>query len=105
MDFRFFPGCALWRLRRPITFYDKLQELSAVYFLPLMPFNALRLEFNFEGLFVPGLGTERYADCASTLMEVLLRLLPITYTDVQAKLLSVHVNPRMVTTSFGISSS
>ena len=76
------------------TFYDKLQELSAVYLLPLMPFDALQLEFNFEGLFVPGLGTERYADCASALMEVLPRLLPLTYTEVQAKLSSVCVESK-----------
>ncbi len=37
-----------------------------------MPFDAIRLKFNFEGLFVPGLRTDCYADCASALMEILL---------------------------------
>ncbi len=41
-----------------------------------VPFDAIRLEFNFKGLFVPGLGTNRYADCTSALMEILPCLLP-----------------------------
>ncbi len=43
-----------------VKFYDKFQELSHAYLLPLMPFDAARLGNNFEGLFVPGLGTQRY---------------------------------------------
>jgi hypothetical protein len=73
-----------------VTFYDKLQELLVVYLIPLMPFNAIRLEFNFKGLFVPGLGTDRYGDCASALMEILPRLLPPTNLEVQAKISAVR---------------
>jgi hypothetical protein len=73
-----------------VTFYDKLQELSAVYLIPLMPFDAIHLEFNFEGLFVPGLGTNRYVDCASALMEILPRLLPPANWEVQAKISAVR---------------
>jgi hypothetical protein len=73
-----------------VTFYDKLKELSVVYLIPLMPFDAICLEFNFEGLFVPGLGTDRYKDCASALMEILPRLLPPTNLEVQAKISAVR---------------
>jgi hypothetical protein len=59
-----------------------------------MPFDAVRLDSNFEGLFIPGLGTERYAECVVAMMEVLPRLLPTLYTKVQAKLSSVGVESR-----------
>jgi hypothetical protein len=72
-----------------LTFYNKLQELLAEYLIPLMPFDAIRLEFNFEGLFIPGLGTDRYADCTSALMEILPRLLPPANSEVQAKISAV----------------
>ncbi len=36
--------------RAAVDFYDKLQKLSAGYLLPLMPFDAIKLSFNFEGL-------------------------------------------------------
>jgi hypothetical protein len=73
-----------------VTFYDKLQELLAICLLPLMPFDALRVEFNFEGLYVLGLGTNRYADCASALMEILPRLLPPSISEVQVKISAIR---------------
>ncbi len=73
-----------------VTFYDKLQELSVIYLLPLMLFDALHVKFNFKGLYVPGLGTDRYADCASALMEILPRLLPPSNLEVQAKISAVR---------------
>ncbi len=73
-----------------VTFYDKLQELLAVYLIPLMPFDAIHLEFNFEGLFIPGLGIDRYADCAAAMMEVLPHLLPPSNSEVQLKILAVR---------------
>jgi hypothetical protein len=73
-----------------VTFYDKLQELSVVYLIPLMPFNAIRLKFNFKGLFVLGLGTTRYADCSSALMEILPCLLPPANLEVQARISAVR---------------
>ncbi len=77
-----------------IEFYDKFQELSALYLLPIMPFGAVHLKYNFEGLFIPGLGTECYAECVVAMMEVLPRLIPTSYTKVQAKPLSVWVESR-----------
>jgi hypothetical protein len=59
-----------------------------------MPFDAICLEFNFEGLFIPGLGIDRYAECASALMEILPRLLPTLYSEVLAKVSSVWVESK-----------
>jgi hypothetical protein len=73
-----------------VQFYDKLQELLVEYLIPLMPFDIIRLEFNFEGLFVPGLDTESYADCAAILMEVLPLLLPSHDLKVQVAISAVH---------------
>jgi hypothetical protein len=73
-----------------VTFYNKLQELSAVYLILLMLFDAIRLEFNFEGFFIPGLGIDRYTDCASALMKILPHLLPPSNLEVQAKILAMH---------------
>jgi len=77
-----------------VEFYDKFQELSHAYLIPLMPFDAVRLGNNFEGLFVPGLGTQRYHECASALFELLPRLLPTSNAEVQAKLSSVRVESK-----------
>jgi hypothetical protein len=85
-----FPKLTTLRAKDTVHFYDKLQELSAGYLLPLMPFDVIRLNFNFEGLFVPGLGTECYADCAAALMEVLPRLIPTLDSEVQVAILAVR---------------
>ncbi len=49
---------------------------------------------NFEGLFVPGLGTLRYQGCASALFELLPRLIPVTNPEIHAKLCSVRVKSK-----------
>jgi hypothetical protein len=74
--------------RKTVDFYNKLQKLSAGYLLPLMPFNLIKLSFNFEGLCPPGLGTLCYAEIRTALMEVLPRLLPTTNTDVQSAIVA-----------------
>ncbi len=59
-----------------------------------MPFDAVRLVNNFEGLFVPGLGTLRYQECASALFELLPQLIPVTNPEIHAKLCSVRVESK-----------
>jgi len=54
-----------------------------------MPFDSVKLSFNFEGLCPPGLGTLRYAEIASALMEVLPRLIPTTIPDVHSALTTI----------------
>ncbi len=85
-----FPKLTTLTAKDTVHFYDKLQELLAGYLLPLMPFDVIRLDFNFEGLFVPGLGTECYADCAAALMEVLPRLIPTLDSEVQVAISAVR---------------
>ncbi len=75
--------------RAMVEFYDKLQKLSVGFLLPLMPFDTIKLLFNFEGLCPPGLGTLRYTEIASALMEVLPCLLPTTIPDVHSTLTTI----------------
>jgi hypothetical protein len=88
--FPVFPKLKTLMVKETVQFYNQLQELSAGYLLPLMPVDGIRLKFNFEGLFVPGLSTECYADCATALMEVLPRLLPAHNSEVQVTILAVR---------------
>jgi hypothetical protein len=85
-----FPKLKMLMTKDTVHFYDKLQELLAGYLLLLMPFNVIRLEFNFEGLFIPGLGTECYANCATALMEVLPCLLPALDSEVQVAISAIR---------------
>ena len=59
-----------------VLWYDTLQKISAVYLLPLMPFDAINLWLGFEGLCPPGLGCSCYANICWATMEVLPWLLP-----------------------------
>jgi len=65
-----------------VNFYDRLQKISEGYLLLLMPFDAIKLSFKFEGLCPPGLGTSRYGEIGSALMDILPRLLPATIPEV-----------------------
>jgi hypothetical protein len=40
-----------------------------------MPFDAISIKLGFEGLYPPGIGTYRYADVATALMDVLPRVM------------------------------
>jgi hypothetical protein len=67
-----------------VSFYERFQQVSAAYLIPLMPFDAICLRNNYEGLFPPGLGTDAYAECCAAVLEVLPRLLPSSNTEVDA---------------------
>ena len=71
-----FPKLDSLEVAATVNFYDKLHKTSALFLLPLMLFDAINLNTGFEGLCPPGLGLQRYAEIAGVLMEVLLRLLP-----------------------------
>ncbi len=72
-----------------VAFYEGLQQVSTAYLLPLMPFDAVCLANNYEGLSPPGLGTTAYAECSTTLLEILPRILPTTHLEIFAKILAV----------------
>jgi hypothetical protein len=59
-----------------------------------MPFNAVHMGNNFEGLFVPSLGTQRYHKWASALFELLPRLLPTSNPEIHANLSSIRVESK-----------
>ena len=77
-----------------VEFYGKLQDVSHAYLLPIMPFDAIQLGHNFEGLFVPGLGVQQYHKYATAMFELLPCLLPTTYLELHAKLSSVRVESK-----------
>jgi hypothetical protein len=89
-----FPKLRSLKTHDAVEFYDKLQDVSHAYLLPIMPFNAIRLGHNFECLFVPGLGVQRYHECATAMFEFLPCLLPTTYSKLHAKLSSVRVESK-----------
>ncbi len=72
-----------------VAFYKGLQQVLAAYLFPLMPFDAICLANNYEGLFPPGLGTAAYAECCTVLLEILPRLLPTTHSEIAAKFSAV----------------
>jgi hypothetical protein len=43
-----------------------------------MPFDSIVLKYRYEGLFIPGLGTRRCAECGRAMMDFLPRLIPGT---------------------------
>jgi hypothetical protein len=59
-----------------------------------MPFDAVHLANDFEGLFVLGLGVQRYHECASALFELLPRLLPTANSEIHATLSSMRVESK-----------
>jgi hypothetical protein len=77
-----FPKLDSLEVSATVDFYDKLHKTSALFFLPLMLFDAINLNTVFEGLCPSGLGLQRYAEIAGVLMEVLPRLLPTSDSQV-----------------------
>jgi hypothetical protein len=84
-----FPKLRTDHARETVAFYEGLQRVLGVYLIPLMPFDAISLANNYEGLFPPGLGTDAYAKCGTAILELLPRLLPMSNIEVQAKLSAV----------------
>ncbi len=55
-----FPKLASLAVDSTVEFNDKLQKTSALFLLPLMPFDLINLHMGFEGLCPPGLGLPQY---------------------------------------------
>ena len=66
-----FPKLRSLDARAAVKFYNKLHKFSTGYLLPLMPFDAIKLSFNFEGICPPGIGTHRYAEVGFAFMDIL----------------------------------
>jgi hypothetical protein len=77
-----------------VTFYERLQQVSATYLIPMMPFDSICLANNYEGLFPPGLGTDAYAECSMAVLELLPRLLPATDPELHATISAVRNSSR-----------
>jgi hypothetical protein len=75
--------------KETVVFYKRLQQVSAAYLIPVMPFNAICIKNNYKSLIPPGLGTDTYAECSAAVLEILPRLLPTTNTEILAIISSV----------------
>ena len=80
--------------REAVAFYECFQQVATSYLLPIMPFDTVCLENNYEGLFPPGLGTDAYCECSIAMLEVLPRLIPAGDYEIGAKLSSVRNSSR-----------
>ena len=89
-----FPKLRGTSAREAVTFYESLQQVSASYLLPIMPFDTICLANNYEGLFPPGLGTDAYCECCTAMLEVLPRLIPVNDYEVSARLSGVRNSSR-----------
>ncbi len=86
-----FPCLALTDTGNVVTFYNQLQELSMNHLLALLPFDAIMLQYRFEGLRPPGLGLTWYGAMSKALMELLPRLIPSSASSqINAALASVR---------------
>jgi hypothetical protein len=86
-----FPRLDLTATGNVVTFYDRLQEIGMNHLLALTPFDAIMLQYQYEGLCPPGLGLTRYGAMSKALMEILPWLIPgSTSSQINAALASVH---------------
>jgi hypothetical protein len=74
-SFQLFPQLESMSTDDVVNFYDCFQELSNPHLMALMPFDSIVLKNRYKGLFIPGLGTQRYAACGRALMDFLPRLI------------------------------
>jgi hypothetical protein len=72
-SFKLFPQLETLGTKDIVNFYDRFHELSTPHLMALMPFDSITLKHGYEGLFIPGLGTCRYATCGRALMDFLFR--------------------------------
>ena len=89
-----FPKLRGTTAREAVAFYESLQQVGTSYLLPIMPFDTVCLDNNYEGLFPPGLGTDTYCECCVAMLEVLPRLIPVGDYEIGAKLSSVRNSSR-----------
>jgi len=80
--------------RETVAFYESFQQVATSYLIPIMPFDTICLENNYEGLFPPGLGTDAYCECCIAMLEVLPRLIPVGDYEIGAKLSGVRNSSR-----------
>jgi hypothetical protein len=77
-----FPCLTRLMVSNRVEFYNAFQKTSAIYLLPVMPFDCISLRMGFEALCPPGLGMQRYATIARVLMEILPKILPCSNTQI-----------------------
>ena len=74
-----------------IDFYDKFQQTSQLYLLPIIPFDCINMTMGYEGLCPPGLGLHKYARIGKVLLEVIPRILPKLNSQVTTLVTMVRI--------------
>jgi hypothetical protein len=83
-----FPRLLSTSAKDVVNFYDRLHEMSASYLLPTTPLDAIVLQYGYEGLFPPALGTMRYSACGKGILKLLPHLVPPTLSPAFNAILS-----------------
>ena len=68
--------------RSVLAFYDDLQAKAAFFLVAITPFDAILLEYPVYGLFLPGVGDDKYYFMSSALFSILQKNLPTTNSDI-----------------------
>jgi hypothetical protein len=90
-SFKIFPILESTVTEEVVNFYDRFHKLSTSHLLAVMPFNAIMLKNCFEGLCIPDLGTQHYAEMSRALMDFPPGLIPgILSSRINAPLAAVH---------------
>ncbi len=71
-----FPRLESTAMANMVTFYNCLQEVSMNHLLALIPFDAIMLQYCFEGLCPPGLGLAKYSPMSKDFIELLPWMIP-----------------------------
>ena len=73
-----------------LAFYDDLHTKAAFYLIGLTPFDAINLTFPVYGLFLPGLGRDKYHLMAASLFAILQKHLPSSNADIANQIAIVN---------------
>ena len=65
-----------------LAFYDNIHKKAAFYLIGITPFDAINLDFPVYGLFLPGLGCNKYHLMAASLFSILQKHLPSSNANV-----------------------
>ena len=82
-----FPSLDDLKATSMIAFYDEIQSKATYFLIALVPFDSINLQFPVYGLFLPGIGKDKYKLMAEQLYSVLKQNLPTRNADVANQIL------------------
>jgi len=73
-----------------VEFYSLLGSSLLMFHIALMPFNGIQLEYEEQGLCIPGLGYAAYQQHSQALWSIINTLLPATRSDIKTHVTSTR---------------